>query len=97
MINSTVHCFYNGYVGKYPVQAWKEYCAEYWFNSTTQSRLLTTLRKKAFYNIVGKGGNAGKLCFLPIPAQISNFTHNYLSSANASILDKSKDLPIGKE
>ena len=50
---------------------------------TTQSRLLTTLRKKPFENIVGKGENAGNQhflllpqCFLPSPKQISVFdTH----------------------
>ena len=35
------------------------------FNSTTQ--LLTTLRKKAFENIVGKGENAGYQPFLLFP------------------------------
>ena len=41
---------------------------------TTQSRLLTTLYKKPFENIVGKGENAGNQhfllfpqCFLPFP------------------------------
>ena len=42
------------------------------FNSATQSRLLTTLRKKAFENkafenVVGKGENAGKQHFLLFP------------------------------
>ena len=47
---------------------------------TTQSRLLTTLKEKAFENIVGKGENAGNQhfllfpqCFLPFPKQISIF------------------------
>ena len=46
----------------------------------TQSRLLTTLRKKAFEDIVGNGENAGNQhflhfpqCFLPFSIQISNF------------------------
>ena len=34
---------------------------------TTQSRLLMTLKKKAFENIVGKGENAGNQHFLPFP------------------------------
>ena len=45
-----------------------------------QSRLLTTLRKKPFKNIVGKGENAGNqhfllfpACFLPFPNQFSIF------------------------
>ena len=47
---------------------------------TTQSRLLTTLRRKPFENIVGKGENAGNLhfllfphCFLPFLCQCSIF------------------------
>ena len=47
---------------------------------TTQSRLLMTLRKRPFKNIVGKGEIAGNQhfllfpqCFLPIPKQISIF------------------------
>ena len=45
---------------------------------TAESRLLMTLKKKPFDNIVGKGENAGKqrfllfpLCFLPFQKQIS--------------------------
>ena len=34
---------------------------------TTQSRLLTTLRKKALENTVGKGENAGNLHFVLFP------------------------------
>ena len=37
------------------------------FNSTTQSRLLMTLDKKPFENIVGKGENAGNQHFLLVP------------------------------
>ena len=44
---------------------------------TTKSRLLTTLKKEAFQNILGKGENAGNQhfllfpkCFLPFPKQI---------------------------
>ena len=44
---------------------------------TTQSQLVTTLKKKPFENIVGNGENAGKQhfllspqCFLPFPKQI---------------------------
>ena len=40
-----------------------EHCKLY----TTQSRLLTTLRKKASENIVGKGDNAGNQHFLLVP------------------------------
>ena len=36
-----------------------------WLDSTTQSRLLTTLRQRAFENIVGKG--AGNQHFLLFP------------------------------
>ena len=49
-------------------------------NSATQSGLLTTLYKKPFENIVGKGENAGNQhfllfpkCFLLFPKQISVF------------------------
>ena len=45
-----------------------------------QTRLLTTLRKEAFENILGKGENAGNQhfllfpkMFLPFPKQISFF------------------------
>ena len=34
---------------------------------TTQSRLLTTLKRKAYENIVGKGENAGNQHFLLFP------------------------------
>ena len=54
------------------------------FNSTTQSQFLTTLKKKSFENIVGKGENAGyqhfllfPQCFLPFPQQILIFGHIY--------------------
>ena len=46
--------------------------------------LTTTLKKKAFENIVGKGENAGNQhfplfqeCFLPVPRQISILSHIY--------------------
>ena len=38
---------------------------------TTQSRLLTTMRKKALKNIVGKGENAGNQHFFPFPAMFT--------------------------
>ena len=48
------------------------------YSFTTQSPLLTTLRKKPFENIMGKGANAGNQhlllfpkCFLPIPLNAS--------------------------
>ena len=37
------------------------------FNSTTLSRFLTTLTKRPFENIVGKGENAGNQHFLLFP------------------------------
>ena len=47
-----------------------------------ETRLLTTLRKKPFENIVGKGENAGNQhfllfpqCFLTFPEQFSVFGH----------------------
>ena len=49
-------------------------------SSTTQSRCLTTLTKKSFESIEGKGDNAGnqhfiffQQCFLLCPTQISIF------------------------
>ena len=46
----------------------------------TQSRLLKTLTKRPFENILGKGENAGNQhfllfpeCFLPLPEEISIF------------------------
>ena len=41
---------------------------------TTQSRLLTTLRKKPFENIVGKGENAGNKHFLLFPQCFISFS-----------------------
>ena len=38
-----------------------------WVNSTTQSRLLMTLKKKALENTVGKGQNADNKHFLLFP------------------------------
>ena len=50
------------------------------FNSLPHNRLLTTLKKMPFENIVGKGENAGNhhfllftQCFLTIPKRISVF------------------------
>ena len=69
---------------------------------TTQSRILTTLKKKPLENIVGKGENAGNQhfllftqCFLLFLKQISIFdSHLSLLSANASSLDQSKDFVV---
>ena len=61
---------------------------------------LTTLKKKAVENVVGKGEKAGSQhfllfpkCFLPIPKR-SSFI---LSSANDFNLDQSKNLSLDKE
>ena len=72
---------------------------------TAQSRLLTTLRKKPFENIVGKGENAGNQhfllfpqCFLSFPQQISIVQSQlFFSSANAFNLDLSEILSFGKK
>ena len=71
---------------------------------STQTWLLTSLKKKAFENIVGKEENAGNKhfllfpqCFLLFPKQISIFESELLSSANALNLDKSEILLFGKE
>ena len=52
---------------------------------TTQFRLLITLKKKPFENIVGTEENAGNQhflhfpqCFLPFPKQISIFPSNFI-------------------
>ena len=70
---------------------------------TTQTQLLTNLKKKPFENIVGKGENASHQhfllfpqCFLPFSKEISIF-QSHLSSANASNLDQSEILSFGKE
>ena len=62
-------------------------------NSTTQSRLLTTLRKLPFENIVGKGENAVNLP----KANFSFLVTFILLSANALNLDQPKKLSFGKE
>ena len=71
-----------------------------WSPFTTQSRLLTTPKKKPFENIVGKGENAGKQhfllfpqCFLPFPKDISLcMLHLFCRLQMLSILDQSKNL-----
>ena len=55
---------------------------KYYRNSTTQSRLLTTLRKKLFEKIVGKGANAAQCCTLP-KTHLSFSATFIRSSANA--------------
>ena len=56
------------------------HCVEMGLLFTTQSRLFTTLKKKAFESIVGKGENAGyqhfllfPQCFLPFQKHTSSF------------------------
>ena len=64
----------------------------------------TTLRKKTFENVLGKGENAGKLhflhfqkCLLPFQKQISMSYFTFiLSSASALILDWAKILLLVK-
>ena len=74
------------------------------FNSTIQSRLLTTLKKKALENTVGKEENAGNQHFLLFPTVFSSLpqreivilaTFN-LWSANAFNFVMSKNLSFGK-
>ena len=63
----------------------------------------TTLNKKPFENIVGKGENAGNQhfllfpqCFQTLPNQISNFhSHLFLGLQNAFNLDQSRILSFG--
>ena len=69
---------------------------------TTQSPLLTTLKKEPFENIVGKEENAGNQNslfpprFLSYPEQILPFgSPSFLSSANAFNLDWFKILSFG--
>ena len=69
---------------------------------TTPSQLLTTLRKNAFENIVGKGENGGNQHFLfshKVFYSIKNRNHDFrdISSANTFNLDKSKILSFGNE
>ena len=74
-------------------------------DNTMPSRLLTTLRKKPFENLVGKGENAGNYHFSPFPTMFStlsktniNFSVTFiLSSAKAFNLDQSEILSFGKE
>ena len=71
---------------------------------TTQSRLLTTLRKKPFENIVGKRENAcnQRVLFLPkcfsiFPERTSNFQlHLFCRLQTHSIFGRSKILLFGK-
>ena len=72
---------------------------------TTQSQLLSTLRKKAFENIVGKGEKCWLPAFSPFPTMFStllktnfNFLITFiLLSASSFNLDSSKVLLFGKE
>ena len=72
---------------------------------TSQSQLLTTLKKKPFENIVGKGENAVNQhfllfpqCFLPFSKYISFFKpHFLLLSANAFNLKWPKIFLFGKK
>ena len=75
-------------------------------NSLQHNPDLTTLRKKPFENIVGKGENAGNQhflffpqCFLPFPKQISIFdTHSNCRLQILSIwTGLTKILSFGKE
>ena len=66
---------------------------------------LTPLEKKAFENIVAKGGNAGNQYFFPFPKMFSTLSHvnlNFLiriilSFANALNLVNCISLSFGKE
>ena len=67
------------------------------------SRLLTTLEKTPFENIVGKGENAGNQhislfphCCLSIPERICFSVTFILSSANAMNFDQSENLSFGR-
>ena len=71
---------------------------------TTQSLLLTPLRKKPLENIVGRGENAGNYHFLLFPQSSYPSQTNFkflvsfiLSSANAFNLNKSIILLFGNE
>ena len=62
----------------WPVQIWQY--VSYFYRFLTQSRLKSTLKKKAFENIEEKGESSGNLhfhlfpqCFLPIREQIPKF------------------------
>ena len=72
-------------------------------HTTTQSQLLTALKKKSFENIVGIGENAGNKHFLlflqsfiPIPKLISVFKFNSFFHQQV-LLDESKTLSFDKE
>ena len=72
---------------------------------TKQSRLLTTLKRKALENTMGKGENAGNQHFLLFPTVFSTLSKREIiiliifnmSSAKAFNFDKSNILSFGKE
>ena len=69
------------------------------FQCTTQSRVLTTMKKRAFENLVGKGENAGYQHFLLFSQgflHCQTITTVNLSSANGFNLDKSTILSFCK-
>ena len=73
--------------------------------SPTQSRILTTLKKKSFENIVGKRENAGNQHFVLLPQCLQSFPETnlnfwstfILSSAKAFNLNLPKILSYGKK
>ena len=54
-------------------------------NSTTQSRVSRTLKKKAFENIAGKVENAGNQHFLLFPQCISSAEITILTTFNCCV------------
>ena len=74
-----------------------------WVTKDEQSRLLKTLKKKPFENIVRKGEKAGNKhfalfaqCFLPIPKRISVFQLHSFCLQMLSILTSLKMCPLVK-
>ena len=65
-------------------------------NSKTQSRLLTTLIKRTFENIVGKGENAGNNVSYSSHNKVHLLSHNYNVVCKV-FQDWSKILLFGKE
>ena len=61
---------------------------------TTQSRLLTTLRKEAFENILGKGENAGNQHFLLFPEMFSTIPKTNFNFLSCIILSSASCLNL---
>ena len=84
LVTSILSISYNVFKKRFHQGASSSHCLVKGYLFTTQRRLLTTLRKRPFENIVGKEENAGNQyfllfprCFLPFLTKFQFFTNIY--------------------